>query len=625
MEFLDGLDDTNKDANSVFTFNEIGGDDSNKNNLPFGLGSKSSVSSHISFINKDPKGDFSVCNDTQKNNPLCNMDFLNTISEVPESNNNFFTNHQDFGNLGESSKIDIDFLNSEMVNNKNASQSNFAFSQFQENNNEDKINFNINNFMNSSKRSNFTSVKENENEISETNMNKKNEIRNNNVKNVINVKINNTNSKNISDLNNNINNKNNINPINNNIKENEININANNKTNKNLDSITFTQLIQSDNLNAFDNNNNINNNQNKENTSTNLNNLIPNNKIEPNSTNTNDKLNTININNNNIQTNKNHPNNNKTINEKNNKNNQIGIEKQNNTNINKTTNNTTNTTNTNNINNNINVDLLRLNLMNLPKIDINKDKLNFFSNEIATIFNKQTIPNNNNIISESLPTDIKRKEPNENNKKVSDLKDIDSLLDFAKENPLDKSKNVSNNVNVFSNPLLLNQNIKNNISKEPNKILENLPSDSFDKKNEKVNLSQKEFLTLQQMETSSKNKQKKLNKENISNNDDKQNDEIPSTFEVIKKYNELVVRLNKIREKAKVLRGLAPYFTKLISINENFNIEFPILMYKLLETYNGQTNRLLSLMKMKNYKMSELNEEFDEEIKKYSLAFPDNL
>ena len=628
MEFLDDLNDTTKDSNSIFTFNEIGGDDSKKDDLPFGFGSKSSVNSNLPFTKKDSKVDFSVGNlilDTQNNNPLNNFDFLNTISEVPESNNNIFSNNQDFGNV-ENNKPDIDFLNSEMVNNKNSSQSNFAFSQFQENGKEEKLNFNINNFMNSSKRSNCINEKEGKdikkNEINDANMNKKNEISNNNKNNVINVKINNASTKNTPVFKNN-NNKNgedssNTSPVINNTNENAININANNNKN-NLDSISLTQLIQSSSLSTFDNGNNINNNQ--DNISNNLMNLMSSNNIDFNSANSINTLNTIKTTDNNIQKNKNQANNNIVINENNNKNNQTKTEKLNNTNLNQTSNNISN--NANNTNSNINIDLLKMSLSNLQKLSANKDKLNLFSNELSSLFNQQQ-SSNNNIIPSSFPKDIKRKEPDENNKKDSDLKDFDSLLNFAKENPINKAKNITNNINVFNNPLLMNQNINNNLNKKQNKILENLPPDSFDKKNEILNLNKKEIENFQQMETSSKNKQNKINKENINNNDE-QNGEIPNSLEVIKKYNELVLRLNKLREKAKILRGLTPYFTKLISTNENFNIEFPILLYRMLETYNVQTNRLLSLMKMKNYKMNELNEEFDEEIKKYSLAFPDNL
>ena len=97
----------------------------------------------------------------------------------------------------------------------------------------------------------------------------------------------------------------------------------------------------------------------------------------------------------------------------------------------------------------------------------------------------------------------------------------------------------------------------------------------------------------------------------------------PSKLEIIQKYNDLAARLNKIREKAKEYRNLGTYFTQLIIANENYNIVYPIILKKLLEDYNNQTNKLLNLMKIKNNKMTEMNNEFFEEVKKYSLAFPD--
>ena len=94
---------------------------------------------------------------------------------------------------------------------------------------------------------------------------------------------------------------------------------------------------------------------------------------------------------------------------------------------------------------------------------------------------------------------------------------------------------------------------------------------------------------------------------------------------MIQKYNDIASRLNRIREKAKEYRNLGNYFSQLIIANENYNVIYPNVLKKLLEDYNEKTNKLLALLKIKNNKMTEMNNEFFEEVKKYSLSFPEKI
>ena len=100
---------------------------------------------------------------------------------------------------------------------------------------------------------------------------------------------------------------------------------------------------------------------------------------------------------------------------------------------------------------------------------------------------------------------------------------------------------------------------------------------------------------------------------------------MPSKLEMNQKYNELVVRLNKIREQAKEYRNLGNYFSQLISANENYEFVFPNVIKKLLEVYSQRSENMMRLMKIKNNKMNKMNNEFDEEVRKYSLAFPEQI
>ena len=68
---------------------------------------------------------------------------------------------------------------------------------------------------------------------------------------------------------------------------------------------------------------------------------------------------------------------------------------------------------------------------------------------------------------------------------------------------------------------------------------------------------------------------------------------------MIQKYNELASRLNKIREKAKEYRNLGNYFSQLIIATENYKAVYPIVLKKLLQEYNNETEKLLALMKIK--------------------------
>ena len=201
--------------------------------------------------------------------------------------------------------------------------------------------------------------------------------------------------------------------------------------------------------------------------------------------------------------------------------------------------------------------------------------------------------------------------------KDKDLQNIVALLSFTKENITSKTNKKSSSISkdkkpIYKNTANSNQYFANNTQIANNSIIKSLPSDSFDKKSNLIKISKNEAMSLSKMDNTSK----MMNKE----------EKLPlnlSKPEIIQKYNDLAYRLNKIREKAKEYRNLGTYFTQLIIANENYNIVYPNVLKKLLEEYYGQINKLLTLMKIKNNKMNEMNNEFYEEAKKYSLAFPD--
>ena len=618
MDFLNQLETDNKDDNSIFTFN-----DKNENNkggsLPFPFSSQSSVSGggvgDITFLNdiKSQGGESFTLGQTENenqnnnNNNFGGFDFLNTICEVPESSNNIFNSQSDNGFLSANlaqNENKLDFINEDNENEDN----NLDFDKFQNNNNEEPINVDINNL--------FKSNKDKKNEI----FGKSEESRKNGNFEINNFLNNDTNDK-VTKENDNSNNQ--INPKKNNVK---ININKNisiisngNNTNEikgqNIISNDIDKASNNKNKNKFPpiSNTSNNNNINKQN---------PNKINNPNSIANKENIPSSNININPPLLSTPSSNTNNSFNMKENKENIPSI-----TNISiKPTANKPQKANLDDIDkiislnakinenksnipiSNISNNILSLNQNFLQgkqdKIDIGKDNLKFLSNEISNIFNSSLI---NGKRSEIEPKD-------------KDLQNIDNLLNFTKEKITSKTnkKNPSkskdkNNKNIYrplTNPI---QYISNNTQNSNPTLIKPLPSDSFDKKSQLIKLSKNEVLSLSQMESTSKNMPR----------GDVKGPHAPSKFEIIQKYNDLAARLNKIREKAKEYRNLGTYFTQLIIANENYNIVYPIILKKLLEDYNNQTNKLLNLMKIKNNKMTEMNNEFFEEVKKYSLAFPD--
>ena len=628
MDFLNQLETDPKDNNSLFTFN-----DKNENNkgasLPFPFSSQSSaggaVDNNIMFLNdmKSQGGEsFNLGqfeNDNQNNN-LGGLDFLNTICEVPESSNNLFTQSENnflSVNLNPNQGGGLDFINEDNENDEN---NNFDISKLQNNNNNDEpINIDINNLFKSSKtkknnesknNSNFqinnllnignnddTDIKINEN-IDNTNNPMKNKISINNNNIIPNINSNtNTNNSEVKD------------PL---IINNDINI-IPNKTNNNKSSFPNT---------IINNNNNLLNKQiqNKMNP-----NIIPNKEIaSSNNININVKPSSLSGSSSNPMIN----NNNKIKENKENipsfPNIQIrpSIKKPQNIKLDDIAQiislNTKNEKKTNNPN--LSTDIssnlpLNQNFFqgkqdnnNNNKIDITKDNLKYLSNELTNLFNSSLI---NGKRAEIGPKD-------------KDLQNIDNLLNFTKENIgsisktkkeqiISKDKNINKNLNKQINnstPFF-----GNNTQKANPPILKQLPSDSFDKKSQLIKINKNEIY-LSQAETISKN---------IPSPDGEKNQNVPSKLEMIQKYNDIASRLNRIREKAKEYRNLGNYFSQLIIANENYNVVYPNILKKLLEDYNEKTNKLLALMKIKNNKMTEMNNEFFEEVKKYSLAFPEKV
>ena len=618
MDFLNQLETDNKDDNSIFTFN-----DKNENNkggsLPFPFSSQSSVSGggvgDITFLNdiKSQGGESFTLgqaeneNQNNNNNNFGGFDFLNTICEVPESSNNIFNSQSDNGFLSANlvqNENKLDFINEDNEKEDN----NFDFAKFQNNNNEEPINVDINNL--------FKSNKDKKNEI----FGKSEESRKNGnfeINNFLNMDTNDKVTKESDNSNNQ------INPKKNNVK---ININKNISiisNGNNTNEIKGQTIISNDidkasnnkNKNKFPPISNTNNNNN-------INKQIPNKMNNPNSIPNKENIPSSNINVNPSLLSTPSSNTNNSFNMKENKENVPSI-----TNISiKPTTNKPQKVNlddidkiislnakTNDNKSNIPISNISNNILSLnqnflqgkqDKIDIGKDNLKYLSNEISNIFNSSLI---NGKRSEIEPKD-------------KDLQNIDNLLNFTKEkitsktnkrNPSkSKDKNNKNTYRPLNNPT---QYISNNTQNSNPTLIKPLPSDSFDKKSQLIKLSKNEALSLTKIETTSKNMPR----------GDVKGPHAPSKLEIIQKYNDLAARLNKIREKAKEYRNLGTYFTQLIIANENYNIVYPIVLKKLLEDYNNQTNKLLNLMKIKNNKMTEMNNEFFEEVKKYSLAFPD--
>ena len=199
--------------------------------------------------------------------------------------------------------------------------------------------------------------------------------------------------------------------------------------------------------------------------------------------------------------------------------------------------------------------------------------------------------------------------------KDKDLPNIDNLLNFTKEpvqpyNPvINKQKPplmnnnpiINNSNNITNSQLKKKTNISNKVMIQP------LPGDSFDKKSQVIKIPKEE-----------------MNK-NIQIENNRNKNEAPSKYEIVKRYNDLAVRLNKIREQAKEYRNLGNYFSQLISANENYEFVYPNVIKTFLEEYYKISEVLLKFVKIKNNRMNEMNNEFDEEVRKYSLAFPDHI
>ena len=237
---------------------------------------------------------------------------------------------------------------------------------------------------------------------------------------------------------------------------------------------------------------------------------------------------------------------------------------------------------------------------------------------------------NNKNINNNLPNDIsdifssttmlgKRASIEQKDK---DLQNIDNLLNFTKE-PMPSYTSITKNSmpTAINNPTVNNNNnnnINSQVMKKQNQgsntiMIKPLPGDSFDKKSQVIKLTKADMVNISQKETSNKVIDKK-NKNNI-----------PSKLEMTKKYNDLAMRLNKIREQAKEYRNLGNYFSQLISANENYEFVYPNVIRKLLEDYYRMSNVLLRFMKIRNDRMTEMNNEFDEEVRKYSLTFPESI
>ena len=636
MDFLNQLDTDNKDENSIFTFNDKNDNNNKGTSLPFPFSSQSSVTggndNNNNFLNdmKSQDNSFALSqfendNNQNNNNNLGGLDFLNTICEVPESSNNIFDsqiNNNDFlnPNVGAQNKGGLDFINED---NESQNNNNFDFSKFQSSNNEEPINIDINNLFKSTKtKKNDILGKSGESGKNDNfefndllNMGNKDKGGNNNEN--CNNEIN-TNENKMQINNNNIIpiTSNSVNPIND-IKEKMI---ANNdikntsfKNNKMCSNPNFNNNNKS--KKPLSNNFNPNPIPNKEKTISNNIKNLNNNMPSLSGPSSNPIINSINYNIKDVKDNnkENIPSfvniSIKPVANKPQKNKlddldqiiSLNTKKENRQNIPSIQN--------NNINNNnlpINQQFFQGNQDN-KKLDLGKDKLNFLTNELSNMFNSSMI---NGKRSEMDPKD-------------KDIKNIENLLDFTKEKITPESQ-IKRNQNLpkdknnkIYNQIKNNQNFfVNNTQKVNVPILKQLPSDSFDKKSQLIKLTKNDSICLSQMETSSKN---------IPPKDEKGSSQQPSKLEMIQKYNELASRLNKIREKAKEYRNLGNYFSQLIIATENYKAIYPKVLKKLLEEYNNETEKLLSLMKIKNNKMNEMNNEFFEEVKKYSLAFPDKI
>jgi hypothetical protein len=576
MDFLNQFPNQTiaKDNASLFSFIEK----EQKGDLPFAFGTQSSEAGEISFLNQmksqDPGESFGL-DGSQKS--ISDLHFLKTIYEVPESSNNIFNSDGEGFPLQNpiSVPLGLDFI-------REANEdSNFNFDEFHNKqnspNSEEGINVNINNLFKNSP----PPLGDNSKTNSKNNTNDK--LKGDNIlglnSNAVNI---NTNA-----IAPNVNlNNNNLNPnIQSSAKKGE-NINNNNVINTN-DNIN----MNNNNINKISSFPKVNNNQNINITPESRSNPTINQR-QPRPNNTpiiilnKNKYNNDNTNNNNI------PDNNNIIPPqfqnisikpqimKEQKNNLDDIDKMISMSLQtKQENQQGNKNIINNVNNN-----------NLP-------------NEISDIFANSTITG-------------KRSNIEQNDK---DLKNIDNLLNFTKEpmQPINSLMNKQKTLVPNNNPLNNNSNnpkfIKKKNQNSNNIMIKSLPSDSLDKKSQKVQLPKDEMNNLSQMDTM--NKKDEIKVKNV----------VLSKYDIVKRYNELVVRLNRIREIAKEYRNIGNYFSKLISANENYQYVYPNVIRNLLEEYSKVSGVLLKFFRIRNNRMNEMNNEFDEEVRKYSLYFPERI
>ena len=576
MDFLNQFPNQTiaKDNASLFSFIEK----EQKGDLPFAFGTQSSEAGEISFLNQmksqDP-GESFVLDGSQKS--ISDLNFLKTIYEVPESSNNIFNSDGEGFPLQNpiSVPLGLDFI-------REANEdSNFNFDEFHNKqnspNSEEGINVDINNLFKNSR----PPLGDNSKTNSKNNTNDK--LKGDNIlglnSNAVNI---NTNA-----IAPNVNlNNNNLNPnIQSSAKKGE-NINNNNVINTN-DNIN----MNNNNINKISSFPKVNNNQNINITPESRSNPTINQR-QPRPNNTpiiilnKNKYNNDNTNNNNI------PDNNNIIPPqfqnisikpqimKEQKNNLDDIDKMISMSLQtKQENQQGNKNIINNVNNN-----------NLP-------------NEVSDMFTNSTITG-------------KRSNIEQNDK---DLKNIDNLLNFTKEpmQPINSLINKQKPLLPNSNPLNNNGNnpkfIKKKNQNSNNIMIKSLPSDSLDKKSQKVQLPKDEMNNLSQMDTM--NKKDEIKVKNV----------VLSKYDIVKRYNELVVRLNRIREIAKEYRNIGNYFSKLISANENYQYVYPNVIRNLLEEYSKVSGVLLKFFRIRNNRMNEMNNEFDEEVRKYSLYFPERI
>ena len=564
MDFLNQFPNQTiaKDDNSLFSFTDKV---EQKGDLPFAFGTQSSEAGEISFLNQmksQDNGESFALDDTQKN--MGGLNFLKTIYEVPESSNNIFNSDGEGFPLQNpmSVPLGIDFI-------REGNEDNFNFDDFQNkqnspnNGNEEGINVDINNLFKNS----VSHLGDNSKPNSKNNKNEG--IKGDNILTALN-----TNAPNIKINNGNLN----------------VNIQSSGKKGENVNNNVINPNDNNNmNMNKIPSFPNVINDQNKNITITPEARSNP--TVNPRQTRPNNNTSVIILNKNKFS-NDNMKNN---INDINNKMpsqfQNIAIKPQ----IMKDQ------------KNNLD-DIDKMISLSLPTKPENKQ-----GNK--NIINNINLPNDITDIFSSSSLKGKRSnlEP-----KDKDLQNIDNLLNFTKEpmqsyNALiNKSKppvmnNNNNNINNNS------QFIKKKTQTTNPVMIKPLPGDSFDKKSQVVKLSKDDINTLSQMDIGNKK------------DDNKNKVDAPSKYEIIKRYNDLVVRLNKIREYAKEYRNLGNYFSQLISANENYEYVYPHVIRGLLEEYSKVSEVLLKFVRIKNNRMNEMNNEFDEEVKKYSLYLSDKI